>query len=320
MITVVSLNPSIDRTLMLAEFHAGQTNRVRQSRSDAGGKGVNVCLHLRALGAEEVRCAGLMRAEDEARFRSRLEAAGVPCDWLTMPGRVRVNTKICADDGGLTELNESGEAVPPDVLPALLERCGRLFARSRVAVLTGSVPPGLPMDVYARLIRLAHEAGATCLLDADGAALSEGLKARPDAVKPNRAELERLLGEALPDVRSLLRAAQKLLDRGVLSACVSLGARGAVYATRSRLLMADAVPVDVRSTVGAGDAMVAGLALAAERNLPDERAFSLAVAAGTAAVCTEGTQMLRAEDFRRALPQVRLREGKGEATWHCSNR
>lgn len=312
MIAVVSLNPSIDRTLMLAEFHPGQTNRVRQSRSDAGGKGINVCLHLRALGAEAVCCTGLMRSGDEALFRGRLEAAGVACDWLTLPGRVRVNTKICADDGQLTELNEAGEEVPPESLRALLERCEGWFARARVAVLTGSLPPGLPQDTYAKLIRLAHDAGAICLLDADGAALAKGLEACPDGIKPNRAELERLSGEKLTCEQALLGAARRLRRRGIASVCVSLGEQGAIYEGESTTLIADPVPVHVRSTVGAGDAMVAGLALAAEQGLPAERAFAMAVAAGTAAVCTAGTQPLDAEDFRRTLSRVRIRRMEGE--------
>ena len=311
MITVVTLNPSIDRTLMLDAFHPGQTNRVRQSRVDAGGKGVNVCMHLRALGAEQICCVGWMRAADERLFSESLEKAGVEQRWIALPGHVRVNTKVCVDDGQLTELNEAGEEVPLQAIEALIEVCREVFSRSKAVVMTGSVPPGVPKDIYAQLIRLAHETGAFCLLDADGAALAEGLQAEPDCVKPNRAELERLMGEALPDETALLRAAHRLQEAGVSAVCISLGDQGARYIDQSDALAADAIPVPVLSTVGAGDAMVAGLVLAVERDMPARQGFAAAVAAGTAAVACEGTQPLERKAYDHALRRVRLREWRG---------
>lgn len=312
MITVVTLNPSIDRTLMLDAFHPGQTNRVRQSRVDAGGKGVNVCVHLRALGAERVCCVGWMRSADEGLFSDRLEKAGVEQRWIVLPGHVRVNTKVCAGDGQLTELNEAGAEVPPWSIDALIEACREVFPRSKAVVLTGSVPPGVPKDIYAKLTRLARAAGAFCLLDADGAALAEGLKAGPDCVKPNRAELERLLGEALADETALLTAARRLQSVGVGAVCISLGDQGARYIDQSEALAADAIPVPVLSTVGAGDAMVAGLALAVERNMPARQGFAAAVAAGTAAVVCEGTQPLDRKTYDQALMRVQLRKWRGD--------
>lgn len=302
MITVVSLNPSIDRTLTLDEFRAGQTNRARSVRVDAGGKGVNVCLHLKALGAKDVRCTGFMRQADEAMFTDALTHAGVCCEWLSMPGHVRTNTKLCCADGGLTEINEAGESVPEEMTIAMLERCRRLFAESGVVVLTGSVPPGVPKDIYAQLTHIARENGAVCLMDSDGEALRLGLEAKPDFIKPNRAELERLLQRALPDEDSLMCAADHLqTENGVSCGCISLGDSGAVFFSDGRLLKLPALNVPVRSTVGAGDAMLAAFALAFDSGMGESDAFCLATAAGAVAVCTEGTQPVSGDLVRKLL-------------------
>lgn len=303
MITVVSLNPSIDRTLSLTALRPGETNRATGVRVDAGGKGINVCLHLRSLGAQNVCCVGFMRADDEAMFTTALRDAGVTCHWLTMPGHVRTNTKLCCADGSLTEINEAGECVPGDMTLALLQRCRALFAASRVVALTGSVPPGVPKDIYAQLIRIAHECGAICLLDADGDALRLALVAHPDFIKPNRAELERLLQTALPDEGSLVSAADRLRDMGVNCGCISLGGDGALF-FGDRTWSLPALDVPVQSTVGAGDAMLAAFALAFQSGMSEREAFSLAVAAGSAAVCSAGTQPVSGDLVNQLLPQA----------------
>jgi len=290
MIVVVSLNPSIDRTLMLSEFHIGETNRVQNVRVDAGGKGVNVCLHLRALDAEEVRCIGFMRQKDETMFSDVLSGAGVSYRWLSLPGRVRTNTKICTDDGTLTEVNESGEAVAERDVDELKKICRQEFSSADVVVLTGSVPPGVPKNIYAELTAMAKECGAICLLDADGDALRLGIEASPTLVKPNRSELERLLERDLPDDGALCAAADELIKRKIAYGCISLGEDGALFFSDAWKLRMPALNVPVRSTVGAGDAMTAAFALALEQQMGEKEAFYLAVSASAAAVTTEGTQ------------------------------
>ena len=302
MITVVSLNPSIDRTLMLPEFKAGSTNRAQSVRVDAGGKGVNVCLHLKALGAEEVRCVGFMRRAEEPLFTTVLEEAGVQCRWLTLPGHVRTNTKICTADGELTEINESGEPVPVEMVDAMFALCQEAFAESDVVVLTGSVPPGVPKAVYAQMIEIAHQCGAVCLLDADGEALQLGIAARPMFIKPNREELERLMERELPG-EALLQAIDDLNRMGIARGCISMGGEGALFFSDVQLYL-PALNVPVRSTVGAGDAMIAAFALGAANHMGEKETFCLAVAASAAAVSTNGTQPINGEQVHKLMKYV----------------
>lgn len=319
MITVVSLNPSIDRTLTLSTFRAGGTNRAQSVRVDAGGKGVNVCLHLKALGAEDVRCIGFMRRADEMMFTGALQSAGVDCRWLMLPGHVRTNTKICAENGELTEINESGEPVPEDMVGQMLDMCRDFFAQARVVVLTGSIPPGVPKDIYAQMIAIAHEAGAMCLLDADGDALRLGLAAKPDFIKPNCAELECLLGRRMPDEAALVESAKTLMGRGVPYGCISLGGDGALFFSKEWLLSMPALSVPVRSTVGAGDAMTAAFTLGLAKQMGEKETFCLAVAASAAAVSTEGTQPVENDLVQKLLKftAILLREIGGT---HSSSR
>lgn len=304
MITVVSLNPSIDRTLRMKNFSAGSTNRVDSVRIDAGGKGINVCRHLKALGAEDVLCIGLMRAADEEMFSAALRQCGVRYEWLTLPGHVRTNTKICTDSGELTEINEAGEPVSADVPEMLTGLVRQAIKQSDCIVLTGSVPPGMPKGIYAELIRIARDMGKPCLLDADGEALRLGIAAGPGFIKPNRSELERLLSRALPDDQSLRAAVREVMDCGVPCGCISLGGDGAVYFAQDGLWKLRAPEVAVRSSVGAGDAMLAAFALGMAEKLPGNEVFRRAVACGSAAVTSEGTQGIDAETVRGLLGMI----------------
>lgn len=304
MITVVSLNPSIDRTLTLPVFTPGSTNRAEQVRVDAGGKGINVCLHLKALGAADVRCIGFMRTEDEPLFTSVLQQAGVQCHWLSLPGHVRTNIKICTANGDLTEINETGAPVPEEQTDAMLQLFRESCTGSDVIVLTGSVPPGVPKDIYRRMIGIAHEHGVPCLLDADGEALRSGLLAKPDFIKPNRAEAEALLDVNMSDEAELYATAQSLMALGIPYGCISLGAQGALYFSDAWMLTLPALDVPVRSTVGAGDAMTAAFALGLAGHMGEKETFRLAVAASAAAVCGEGTQSVDPALVQKLLRQT----------------
>lgn len=295
MITVISLNPSIDRTLSVEALIPGSTNRAHHSRADAGGKGINVCLHLAALGNCEVQCVGLMRSADAELFNFVLHKAGVRTKWLTLPGNVRTNTKVIASDGMLTEINESGTALTPDEAEALLALCADAISGSSVVVLTGSIPPGMPAEIYGKLIHIAHTCGARVILDADGTALRSGIQAQPDFIKPNQAELERLASKLLPDTESLISAVHDLMAINLSSGCVSLGAMGALFFSREGIFSLPALQVPVRSTVGAGDAMTAVFALGMDSNMPFEEICRLSIAASAAAVSSEGTQGIDAD-------------------------
>lgn len=288
MITAVGLNLSIDRTLEVDRLVPYGTNRALSARSDAGGKAVNVALMAARLGAEAA-ITGFMRAENAGFFEERLRAGGVGCDFVELPGQVRVNVKVLdREAGAVTEFNEAGAPVSEEELARLVEKVRRHAARGGWLVLTGSLPPGCPKDFYARLIAAAP--GCRVALDADGEALARAVPLGPYLVKPNRRELEGLVGRKLGGMDGVRRGAMELIDRGVRLAVVSLGGQGALLVSREACFFAAAADVAVRSTVGAGDAMVAGLVAGLDAGESVEAALRMGAAAAGAAVATEGTQ------------------------------
>lgn len=152
------------------------------------------------------------------------------------------------------------------------------------------MPAGAPADTYRRWTERCRQAGARVFLDADGEALARGLQAGPYLIKPNRDELSRLVGRPLSSCADIAEAAQGLFAYGVRKIVVSLGGEGALYLTEGKMWQAQAVPVPVGSTVGAGDSMLAALALAAQRQMDVDQSIRLSMATGAANVMTSGTQ------------------------------
>ena len=255
MITTVCLNPSIDHMIAIDGFAYGGLNRVRASRYDAGGKGLNVAVAASALGAE-AECAGFMFKESARLFETRLLKSGTAYDFIWLDGSARTNLKVFDRERGVvTEFNESGHEVGLVDLERMTELVRHRAARADMLVLSGSLPPGCPADYYAQLLRATAESKCRCILDADGVPLREGIKARPWLIKPNRAELETLAGRALDGVAAVRDAARALIAEGIAVVAVSLGGDGALIASADEAFFSPPLPIEVRSTVGAGDAM-----------------------------------------------------------------
>ncbi len=295
MVIAFCLNPSFDKTVTVEKLTPGALNRVLSVREDAGGKGVNVAVGLKRLGAAHrlLVCTGTANGE---RFGGLLKSEGVASRSFPVEGAVRTNLKVISRaDGTVTEINEPGAPVPETVAGALadaaVEALGEEPAGRRWAVLTGSLPPGAPADTYARLIRALRARDVRCLLDADGEALRLGLAAEPAVVKPNLSELEGLCGRRLDGLHAIAAAArEKLLTEGTEFAAVTLGAQGALLIRREGVWFAPPLPVQAASPIGAGDAMAAGLTAALDAGDSVEAAFLNGVVCATAAVGSEGTQ------------------------------
>jgi len=307
MITTICLNPCFDKTVEVDSLEVGQVNRTREARVDLGGKGINVAVVASRLGLE-VQCIGIM-GENGAEELSRLmDAEGLNHEFLTIPGRVRTNMKICSGDGkGVTELNEPGEPLDAETLKRFTALAEEKTKDSDMVVLTGSLPPGCPEGTY-RDLMLALK-GKKCILDSEGKELELGAReARPFLIKPNLREMERTLGMELRTMRSIRDAALIFLRLGVEHAVVSMGAMGAMYVSTRETLFSPALRVTTKSTVGAGDAMIGGMLLGYQREGSMARALRYGMAAGAASVMTAGTQLIIPSDFERLLDQVRIQE------------
>lgn len=263
LVLTVTLNPAIDQTVRLDTLEPGQVHRAGRSREDAGGKGINVAACLADWGMATT-ALGVIGADNAAVFRSLFEQRGIADSCLRVPGSTRTNVKLVERDGRTTDINLPGLCLDPGILGAVAARLEALLTPQMPVVLSGSLPAGLPHAAWARLQAQAQSAGARVVLDSSGPALAAALESQtpPFAVKPNRHELEAWTGHALDDRDALLAAGRALLARGVSLVVVSMGSDGALFLAHSGALLARPPRLEGGSSVGAGDAMVAGIAAA----------------------------------------------------------
>ncbi len=304
MITTICMNPSFDKTVTVETLRPGHVNRIRTSRTDVGGKGINVAIVARRLGMD-AQVVGLAGEDGIDKLRAAIDREHVQHAFWPVPGSVRVNTKVVSLDGsGVTELNEPGPAIEPTYMAGFRVLAASRAQKSDYAVLTGSLPPGCSPGAYRELIEAMD--GVRCILDVGGEALVEGAAAKPFLIKPNHHELAAALRQELNTLEDIRSAAQTFVDRGVQHVIVSMGREGAMYVGQEGCFYAPEIPVTVKSTVGAGDAMVGGLMYGFVREGTALAAFRCGMAAGTASVMTEGTQLIVPEDFMPLLSRVQI--------------
>ncbi len=306
MIFTVTLNPALDKTVEVPNLALNNVNRITTLRTDPGGKGINVSKVVSKLGRRSVAFA-LLGGNTGRMIADALDKLGLERELTFVPGETRTNLKIVDPVNGTnTDINEPGLDVNEQVLSQLLDRlCARLMPGD-IVVLSGSLPKGAPVDIYRTWVTRCKELGAKVFLDADGAAMAKGLEALPYLIKPNEQELARLLGRELPDLDAILCGASELLGRGVEKVVVSLGSQGALYVTREQVIHAQGLEVPVGSTVGAGDSVVAALAVAEVLGLSLEEAAQLSTATGAANVMCSGSQAAEYEVIQHLIPQVVL--------------
>lgn len=262
----ITLNPAIDQTVRLDRLQPGHVHRARSSRDDAGGKGINVAACL-ADWVVPTTALGVLGDGNDGVFRSLFSARGISDGCVRVAGQTRTNVKLVEEDSGeTTDINLPGLSLGNGELEAVGRALAPLLAPDLPVVLSGSLPAGLPADAWARLQAQAGAAGARVLLDTSGDALAAALGgihgALPYAVKPNRHELETWAGMPLPDRSALRAAGQRLVERGVALVVISMGTDGALFIDRTGALVARPPRLAQGSSVGAGDAMVAGMAAA----------------------------------------------------------
>jgi tagatose 6-phosphate kinase len=303
-ITVGGFNTSIDKTMETAELRSGALNRVSSVRAYAGGKGLHVARAIGTLG-EPATLVGIVDAAHRGFFEDALAPLGVGFRGIEVEG---VRTCLSIRDAGgtrITEILEPGPEVDEARRRAVCEAFLASARGSDVAVLSGSVPRGFADDVYARLATSLAAAGVRCLVDASGARLRAAAEARPFLVKPNREELEALLGERIEGVSGAAAAALALCARGIAMVVVSLGAEGALLASGGRVCHAVAPPQPAENTVGSGDCLLGGIAVGLARGLPVDEILRLGVACGSANTMSIEHGYLKREHVDAVLPRVR---------------
>ena len=208
----------------------------------------------------------------------------------------------------VSELNFPGITPTTLDLDHLLDTLRQLAATHKWFVLSGSLPPTVPADIYAQLITMLHEYDCKVILDTSGAALAAGIAARPFAVKPNLPELSQLMNSPMDSEEEILKAIKQLLSQGIEKVAISLGEKGSLVADCNQILRAKAPVVPVCSTVGAGDAFVAGFSVGQARNLSLADSVRLASASAGAAVALPGTQAASLQQVNELINKVQINE------------
>jgi 1-phosphofructokinase len=293
-VVTVTLNAAIDRTISIANFTAGAVNRVEHERSTPGGKGVNVASALADAG-RTVAVAGFLGRDNAEPFEVLFARKRIADHCVRVAGATRVGIKI-ADPvlHQTTDINFPGAAPRRADLDELRRRLDALDAEWWV--LSGSLPPGVEPAIYRDLAASIRARGRSVLVDTSGDPLRHVLEAAPHVVKPNVHEVETLLGRPLRDEAAIVAAARELVAAGIPLVVVSMGREGACFVTAGDAVFARPPEVEVRSTVGAGDAMVAGIVAAQLQRMPVEACARLATAFAVRALTRETS----GEDARAA--------------------
>lgn len=311
MIYTVTLNPALDRILEVENLVPDDANRVVAESRWAGGKGIDCSRVIRELGGVSV-ALGFVGGFDGLELEGRLINEGVLTRFTRTANETRINVYVRNRTSGTqTALNSPGPEIRPGEVAELYNQVRSLSDATHV-MLSGSVPTGVNKGLYAQLIMALKEKKAFVALDTDGTALTEGVKAGPDLIKPNVHEFQRLTGKPAGAREEMVKIAREQTEKGVGSLLITLGREGMIYVPREgKAFFAKAPPVQAISTIGAGDSTLAGFVLGLSRGLAPQECLRLAAAAGTATAMTPGVELCRKADVERLLPGVEVAELAG---------
>lgn len=278
-IVTLTLNASIDQTARVPNFTAGEVNRVTWEQSDAGGKGVNVASFLADFG-HALAVTGLLGEGNQQLFVRLFAEKGLIDRFVRVPGQTRINVKVVDDVlDQVTDINFPGVSVDGAAVAAVTAAVMTLVDEgAKVFVLSGSLPAGVPTTIYRDLTASLKARGRTVVLDTSGEGLAHAIAAGPDVIKPNILELTELVGHPLEGDAAIVAAARGLRQQGIDLVAVSMGGRGAIFVDGGEAVHAEPPRVAIKSTVGAGDAMVAGIIHGSLQSLGGEDRARLATA------------------------------------------
>ena len=309
----IALNPAIDLTIEVPNLAPGEVNRAEGAWQNAGGKAINVAACL-ADYAVKVAVSGQLGRNNAALFESLFRAKGIVNHCLYLDGHTRLNAKLIDPARGITtDINLPGPMQTVVDIDAQRKRLAEilegLLPTLSWVVVSGSLPPLWPAETYAALIRQVHAKGASVLLDTSGEALRCALDAQPDIIKPNREELAECLNCELDSPDAIRAAARHLLAAhpGMAQVVVSMGRDGALFVSRDEIITAHPLPVMPISSVGAGDAMVAGLIAAQLESLSLAQCARLATAFAAGKLTRLGAHLPEREVLDALAAQVVLK-------------
>ncbi len=308
MIATVTLNPSLDEHIMVHGLVMEETNRFSRLHRYAGGKGIDVSRATHEMDGISI-AYGFIGGANGRVVEILLDEEGVLFSFTPIQQETRTNFIITdTKTNQQTRIGAPGPHISKNELERFQKKMRNIRPSPDLIAAGGSVPPGIPVSIYYDIIMGAKGFGVRTILDSANQWLEEGIRAKPYLIKPNVHEAEALLKRELPTEEAIIEAALDLRRMGIEVVVISRGKEGIIASTKGSLFKAVPPPVKVRSAVGAGDCTIAGLALKLAYGEPLIEACRLAVAMGTAAVLTPGTELCHRADVERLLPQIEVQE------------
>ncbi len=307
MITTITLNPAVDKTICVDSIKLNDSNRIVSVETDAGGKGISCSRMAKNLGGE-TQVIALLGGQTGDYIESVLNGQCVPLTRIHTQAQTRTCIAIeeCANVPPTT-FNERGGPVTESELASLLAAVESAAAESDYLVMGGSVPNGVPVEIYCLIAEIATLNGARAVIDADGPPLTCALETRPFMIKPNLDEARRLLGRELSTLDEVVGAARELGKRIEL-AIISMGKDGAVAAYHDEVYAVSSPEVKTVSTIGSGDSMIAGILVGLERGLDIADALRLGAAAGASTAMSDGTDIGTRENAEKLMAEAVVRQ------------
>jgi len=304
MIITVTLNTSIDKAYyMEGTIQNGEVMRVASCRNTAGGKGLNVARIIK-LCDEKVQATGFAGGYNGAYLEALLTEDNIKHHFIHIKGETRSCINILDKGYGSTEYLEPGCEVSEAEEAELLKGFKPIIQDSSIITISGSVPKGLSLEIYQKLICQAKEEGKSVILDTSGKLLENGLKARPTMVKPNQDEIEMLFGTRIRCLDDVIYYARKVYEMGIPYVVISLGGDGALLVCDDGIYHGQPPKIDVVNTVGCGDSMVGAFAVSLERGYEPRRALSFAVAIAAANALSPKTGYFEQNQCETILKKV----------------
>lgn len=304
MITTITMNPALDKTIKVDNINYGEVNRVGTFREDLGGKGINVGRILSGFGLPTMNLA-FIGEDNSHEIIEYIKKDAMAFDHVMVSGHTRTNIKVVETAKGITtDINEEGITVKREDYMEFMEKLDRLANNSEFLIMGGSLAKGIPNTAYGNITRL-YKKKCKIVIDADDEVLMEALKGEPYLIKPNIHELEEALDRELTSDEEIIKTGREIIKMyKVTYVLVSMGSEGSLLVSNDEAYRGGILPTTIVSTVGAGDAMLAGFVYGLSRKKPLSECLAFGTACSTLTISVEGLPTLDIDEVYEKSRQV----------------
>jgi len=309
MISTVTLNPALDVILELDDLKLNQYNEVNSAKIYAGGKGINVSKAVRACGRETI-AIGFLGGGRGRMIEEELRKYGITTNFWHIENKTRSNTIIYDKKHHQhTLLSEKGPKITEYDLEMILSIFYRIMSQSKIVTLSGSTPPGVPVNIYATMIEIARERGVRAILNASGEQFAKGLEKKPFLAKPDIRKSNKVFDIEIDSLDNAVKAAKEIIERGAELSVVSLEQEKDVFATKNNLWFSESTHHQIVNLIGAGDALVAGLAVAlSEDEYSIDEAIKFSMSCALASALSEEEEFDSREQVDRCMDCIKIKK------------